>query len=105
MLKVLFPIPPDVMIVPMSIAKKDKYLQIFFVATIFSVLGGLFGYFIGLSFGDLASNVVEFYNYESKVNSLKENLLNDNGIFAWLFILFLAGFTPLPYKVLLLQAV
>ena len=94
-----FPIPPDVMIVPMSIAKKDKYLQIFFVATIFSVLGGLFGYFIGLSFGDLASNVVEFYNYESKVNSLKENLLNDNGIFAWLFILFLAGFTPLPYKV------
>ena len=94
-----FPIPPDVMIIPMVMAKPKEFFRIFLIASIFSVLGGLFGYFIGLSFGDLASNVVEFYNYESKVNSLKENLLNDNGIFAWLFILFLAGFTPLPYKV------
>ena len=42
-----FPIPPDIMIVPMVIAKKNEYLKIFFIATLFSALGGLFGYFIG----------------------------------------------------------
>ena len=41
-----FPIPPDVMIIPMSLAKKDEYLKIFFIATIFSSLGGLFGYLL-----------------------------------------------------------
>ena len=42
-----FPIPPDIMIIPMVIAKKNNYLKIFFIATLFSALGGLFGYFIG----------------------------------------------------------
>ena len=45
-----FPIPPDVMIVPMVIAKKKEYLKIFFIASIFSVLGGIFGYLIGYLF-------------------------------------------------------
>ena len=45
-----FPAPPDVMIVPMVIAKREKFLKIASIATIFSVLGGLFGYFIGYVF-------------------------------------------------------
>ena len=61
-----FPIPPDVMIVPMVMARKDRFIRIFLNATIFSVLGGIFGYFIGFIFSDLAMSVVEFYNYENK---------------------------------------
>ena len=45
-----FPAPPDVMIVPMVVAKREKFLKIALIATIFSVLGGLFGYFIGYVF-------------------------------------------------------
>ena len=45
-----FPIPPDVMIVPMVIAKKKNYIKIFLIASIFSVLGGVFGYFLGSFF-------------------------------------------------------
>ncbi len=93
-----FPIPPDVMIIPMVIAKKKNYLKIFFIASIFSVLGGIFGYMLGAIFFDIAINVIEFYGYENKVDILKNNLSKGGGFLAWLSILFLAGFTPLPYK-------
>ena len=94
-----FPIPPDVMIVPMVMARKDRFIRIFLNATIFSVLGGIFGYFIGFIFSDLAMSVVEFYNYEDKVNNLKARLSEGSGLYIWLITLFLAGFTPLPFKV------
>ena len=94
-----FPIPPDVMIVPMVMARKDRFIRIFLNATIFSVLGGIFGYFIGFIFSDLAMSVVEFYNYEDKVNNLKARLTERSGLYIWLITLFLAGFTPLPFKV------
>ena len=93
-----FPIPPDVMIIPMVIAKKKNYLKIFFIASIFSVLGGIFGYMLGAIFFDIAINVIEFYGYENKVDILKNNMSEGEGFLAWLSILFLAGFTPLPYK-------
>ena len=93
-----FPIPPDVMIVPMVIAKKKSYFKIFLIASIFSVLGGIFGYMLGAIFLDVAMNVIEFYGYEEKVTNLKISLSQGEGFFAWLSILFLAGFTPLPYK-------
>ena len=93
-----FPIPPDVMIIPMIIAKKKNYLKIFLIASIFSVLGGIFGYMIGAIFLDTAMNIIEFYGYEKKVVSIKNNLSQGEGFLAWLSILFLAGFTPLPYK-------
>ena len=93
-----FPIPPDVMIIPMVIAKKQEYFKIFLIASIFSVLGGIFGYLIGYLFHDLAIHVIEFYGYENKVENLKTSLSQGSGFFAWLSILFLAGFTPLPYK-------
>ena len=94
----IFPIPPDVMIVPMVIAKKKSYIKIFLIASIFSVLGGVFGYFLGLFFYDLAFGIIEFYGYENKVEELKYSLSIGEGFLAWLSILFLAGFTPLPYK-------
>ncbi len=94
-----FPIPPDVMIAPMAIAKKKDFLKIFLIATIFSVLGGMVGYILGGFFFDVAMNIVEFYNYEKKVINLKIALNQGDGFYTWLGILFLAGFTPLPYKV------
>ncbi len=93
-----FPIPPDVMIIPMVIAKKKEYLKIFLIASIFSVLGGIFGYLIGYLFFDLAMYLIEFYGYQDKVENLKLSMSQGSGFLAWLSILFLAGFTPLPYK-------
>ena len=94
-----FPVPPDIMIVPMVISKKDDFLKIFLITTIFSVLGGILGYFIGAFFFDIGMQVMNFYGYEDRLISLKNNLINSEGFYAWLSILFLAGFTPLPYKV------
>ena len=94
-----FPIPPDAMIIPMVIAKKKEYLKIFLIASIFSVLGGIFGYLIGYLFFDLSMYVIEFYGYQDKVENLKLSMSQGSGFLAWLSILFLAGFTPLPYKV------
>ena len=94
-----FPIPPDVMIVPMVIAKKNDYLKIFIIATFFSTIGGVLGYFIGSYFLDFGMSVVGFYGYEEKVLNLKGSLTNGTGFYIWLATLFLAGFTPLPFKV------
>ena len=94
-----FPIPPDVMVIPMVISKKDDFFKIFLIATIFSVLGGILGYFIGAFFFDIGMQVMTFYGYEDKLTNLKNNLISSDGFYAWLGILFLAGFTPLPYKV------
>ena len=95
-----FPIPPDVMIIPMSLAKKDEYLKIFIIATIFSSLGGLFGYFIGSLFTDKAIMLMEFYGYQEQVLQLKNQLDSKSGAYSlWLGTLFLAGFTPLPFKI------
>ena len=94
-----FPIPPDIMIIQMVIAKKNDYLKIFLIATIFSSLGGLFGYFIGSVFLELSMTVIEFYGYEEKVLDLKNKMSSKSGILFWLGTLFLAGFTPIPFKV------
>ena len=94
-----FPIPPDVMVIPMVISKKNDFFKIFLITTIFSVLGGILGYFIGAFFFELGIEIMNFYGYETKLVELKNNLINSEGFYAWLGILFLAGFTPLPYKV------
>ena len=94
-----FPIPPDVMVIPMVISKKTDFKKIFLVATIFSVLGGMFGYVIGAFFFEFGSQIMNFYGYENKLNNIKVSLVRDDSFYAWLAILFLAGFTPLPYKV------
>ena len=83
----------------MVISKKSDFIKIFLITTIFSVLGGMLGYLIGAFFFDFGSQIMNFYGYENKLSNIKENLVNSDGFYAWLGILFLAGFTPLPYKV------
>ena len=94
-----FPIPPDVMVIPMVISKKADFKKIFLITTIFSVLGGMLGYVIGAFFFDFGAQIMNFYGYEDKLFNIKESLIRNDGFYAWLGILFLAGFTPLPYKV------
>ena len=94
-----FPIPPDIMVIPMVISKKNDFIKIFLIATIFSVLGGILGYYIGAFFFEIGIQIMSFYGYEDKLADLKNSLVNNEGFYAWLAILFLAGFTPLPYKV------
>ena len=90
-----FPIPPDVIIVPMVISKKNEFIRIALIATIFSVLGALFGYFLN----EFAIKIFEFYGYEYS-NEFKEKFSTGSGFGAWLGILFTAGFTPVPFKLL-----
>ena len=94
-----FPIPPDVMVIPMVISKKNDFIKIFLITTIFSVMGGMLGYLIGAFFFEFGAHIMNFYGYEDKLSNIKENLVNSEGFYAWLGIVFLAGFTPLPYKV------
>ena len=98
-----FPIPPDVMIVPMVISKKNEFIQIALIATIFSVLGALFGYYIGYSLNEFAIKIFEFYGYEYS-DSFKQKFTTGSGFFAWLGILDTAGFTPLPFKLLTISS-
>ena len=98
-----FPIPPDVMIIPMVISKKEEFLRIALIATIFSVLGALFGYYIGYSFQEIATKIFELYGYEYS-NTFKEKFTSGGGFFAWLGILITAGFTPLPFKLLTISS-
>ena len=94
-----FPVPPDVMIIPMVIAKKQHFIKIALIATIFSVLGGLFGYLIGyIFFNEIGFRIIEIYGYKN-VNVLKEMFSTKGGMFSWFGILFTAGFTPLPFKI------
>ena len=98
-----FPIPPDVMIIPMVISKKSEFIRIALIATIFSVLGALFGYYIGFSLNEVTIKIFEFYGYEYS-DSFKEKFTTGGGFFAWLGILVTAGFTPLPFKLLTISS-
>ena len=98
-----FPIPPDVMIIPMVISKRKEFIRIALIATIFSVLGALFGYYIGYSFNEIATKIFEFYGYEYS-DSFKERFASGGGFFTWLGILVTAGFTPLPFKLLTISS-
>ena len=95
-----FPIPPDVMIIPMVIAKKQHFIKIALIATTFSVLGGLFGYLIGyVFFNEIGFKIFEIYGYEN-VDVLKDMFSTKGGMLSWFGLLFTAGFTPLPFKIL-----
>ena len=93
-----FPVPPDLMIVPMVVAKKENYFKIFLIATIFSVLGGLVGYILGVFFLDISMGIIEFYGYEEKVLEIQNKISSKGGFLFWIGVMFLAGFTPLPFK-------
>ena len=98
-----FPIPPDVMIIPMVVSKRNEFIQIALIATIFSVLGALLGYYIGYSLNEIAVKILEFYGYEYS-DTFNEKFATGGGFKAWLGILFTAGFTPLPFKLLTISS-
>jgi len=99
-----FPIPPDIMIIPMVVSRKKEFIRIALIATIFSVLGALFGYFIGyVFFNEIGIKIFEIYGYEDP-NFLKEKFSTKGGFVSWLGILFTAGFTPLPFKLLTISS-
>ena len=87
----------------MVISKKNEFIRIALIATIFSVLGALFGYYIGNSLNEVATKIFEFYGYEYS-DSFKERFTVGGGFFTWLGILVTAGFTPLPFKLLTISS-
>eukprot|EP00873_Tetraselmis_striata_P011179 jgi/Tetstr1/431443/TSEL_002095.t1 len=91
-----FPIPPDILLIPMVIARRAKAFSYALLCTITSVIGGAAGYAIGaLLFVQLAEPILSFYGYLDKFETFRSNF-NDYG--AW--IVFIAGVTPFPYKVI-----
>ena len=91
-----FPIPPDILLLPMVLARPHKWIRIALITTIFSVLGGVFGYLIGVFLWDLLGEpIIHFYNLEEKFDMFKENY-NQNGA----IIVFIAGISPIPYKLI-----
>jgi len=101
---VIFPIPTDAMIIPMAISKRNNFLKIALIATVFSVLGALFGYFIGyVFFNEIGIKIFEFFGIEN-ANIFKEKLTSERGLFSGVIILFVAGFTPLPFKIITISS-
>jgi membrane protein YqaA with SNARE-associated domain len=90
-----FPIPPDVMLIPMSIARPDKAYFYALVCTLTSVAGGVLGYFIGaVLYDSLGLWLIQLYGYGSKVDAFRDAYVEWG---AW--IILLKGLTPIPYKI------
>ena len=96
----IFPIPPDVLIIPMTIAKKKEWLKIALIATTFSVLGACLGYFIGyVFFNEIGIKIFELYGVDN-ISFLKDKVASEGGLVAWITLLAIAGFSPVPFKLL-----
>jgi len=95
-----FPIPPDVLLIAMTVAVPMKAFRYAAVCSVASVLGGMFGYFLGWQFMDLVGTpIVEFYHFQEQFAKIGSWYEEYN---AW--AVGAAGFTPLPYKVFTLAA-
>ena len=96
----IFPIPPDVLIIPMTIAKRHEWYRIALIATISSVLGACLGYLIGyIFFNEIGLKIFELYGVDN-ASFLKDKVSSDGGTIAWVTLLAIAGFTPVPFKLL-----
>ena len=96
----IFPIPPDVLIIPMTIAKRHDWLRIALIATICSVLGACFGYFIGyVFFNEIGVKIFELYGVDN-TSFLKDKVSSEGGVVAWMTLLAIAGFSPVPFRLL-----
>ena len=96
----IFPIPPDVLIIPMTIARKHEWIRIALIATIGSVLGACLGYFIGyVFFNEIGLKIFEIYGVDN-ASFLKDKVSSEGGVIAWITLLAIAGFSPVPFKLL-----
>tara|TARA_B110000444_G_scaffold76700_1_gene72441 strand:+ start:652 stop:1233 length:582 start_codon:yes stop_codon:yes gene_type:complete len=92
---IFFPIPTDTFLIPMALANRDKAISLGLYTTLFSVIGGAVGYLIGLFFFDtIGINIIESFNLMDKFKSFSSSVNK----YGYLFI-FIAGFTPIPYKI------
>ena len=90
-----FPIPPDALLVPMVLARPDRAWRLALICTVASVVGGVFGYYIGYAlFDQLAAPLIRFYHYEAAAESFRQRF-NDWG----LWVILIKGLTPIPYKI------
>jgi membrane protein YqaA with SNARE-associated domain len=90
-----FPIPPDVLLVPMSLARPDRAFGYAAICTIASVVGGVVGYLIGYALFDvLARPLLHFYHYEDAFAAFQERF-REYGV----YIILIKGLTPIPYKI------
>jgi len=97
---VIFPIPPDVMLAPMAMTQPKKAWRLAFLTTVTSVAGGILGYFLGYwAYESLVLPAVEALGYESKLLTV-QSWFSDWGI----WIVFIAGFSPIPYKLFTVTA-
>ena len=96
----IFPIPPDLLIIPMTIAKMNDWFKIALIATIGSVLGACVGYIIGyIFFNEVGVPIFELYGVDN-ASFLKEKVTQGGGIIAWGSFLAITAFTPLPFKLI-----
>ena len=96
----IFPIPPDVLIIPMTIAKKNEWVKIALIATIGSVIGACLGYLIGyVFFNEIGIKIFELYGVDN-TSFLKDRMSSEGGTIAWMTLLAIAGFSPIPFKLL-----
>ena len=99
----IFPIPPDVFIIPMTIAKRNEWIRIALIATVSSVLGACLGYFIGyVFFNEIGIKIFEFYGVDPSF--WKNKVSSDGGVIAWMTLLAIAGFSPVPFKLLTISS-
>ncbi len=95
-----FPIPPDVLLAPMCLARPERAFRFAFICTVASVIGALLGYAIGLFlFETVGQWILSAYGLTEQFETFRE-AFNEQG---WLIVL-LAGFTPLPFKVITIAA-
>lgn len=94
-----FPIPPDVMLAPMALAKPDRAWTYAGLTTLSSVLGGLFGYLIGMFFIAMVLRLIQKFGYFESYQYVQQ-LFNNYGFVA----IFVGGFTPIPYKIFTIAA-
>jgi len=100
----IFPIPTDAMIIPMVIAKKNEFFKIALIAIIFSVLGALIGYLIGyIFFNEVGVKIFKVFGAEN-ANIFINRLASETGLISGILILFIAGFTPLPFKIITISS-
>lgn len=96
----IFPVPPDVFIIPMTIANRNDWIKIALVATLGSVLGACLGYLIGfVFFNEIGIKIFELYGVDN-ISFLQDKVSSGGGVVAWITLLAIAGFTPVPFKLL-----
>ena len=97
---VFFPIPPDVMLAPMSLSQPNKAWTFALITTLASIIGGIAGYFLGyFAFDAWLAPLIESYGYTEKLNTAM-GWFEQYGI----WVIFIAGFSPIPYKIFTISA-